>query len=122
MAGKSPSEFRFNGNEPEPDSFYPEDLKDLRIEKLSQRMTLLSILLPCLTVVALYFGYQDLSGKLSRSGTTGSAEIQRLTKKMEDFSKSFNDKLITFTTTLSTQDKDFGATVEGRLAAIAGPF
>ena len=115
MAGENPSEFRFDNNEAEPESFYHEELKDLRVEKLSQRMMLLSILLPCLIAVAFYFGYQNLSGQIGRSDDTGSQEIQRLTKEIDDLSKSFNDKLITFSTTLSTQDKDFGTSIEGRL-------
>jgi len=117
MAGKPPSEFRFNGDDQEPESYYHEEFKDLRIEKLNQRVTLLAILLPCLLAVAIYFGYQNLAGRVSQSSDTGSLEIQRLTKELEDLSKNFNDKLITFSTTLSTQDKDFGTTIEGRFFA-----
>ncbi len=118
MAEEHPSEFRFNGDNAEPESFYHEELKDLRVEKLSQRITLLSILLPCLIAVALYVGYQSLSGRIGRSDNTGSQEIQRLTAELDDLSKTFNEKLITFSTTLSTQDKDFGASIEGRLFGI----
>jgi DNA repair exonuclease SbcCD ATPase subunit len=118
MADKNPSKFRFNGDDQEPESFYHEELKDLRVEKLSQRVTLLTILLPCLIAVTIYFGYQNLAGRVSQSHDTGSLEIQRLTEKLEDLSKNFNEKLITFSTTLSTQDKDFGTTIEGRLFAI----
>jgi DNA repair exonuclease SbcCD ATPase subunit len=118
MADENSSDFRFDGDEQEPESFYHEELKDLRVEKLSQRVTLLTILLPCLTAVALYFGYQDLSGRVGRSNDTGSLEIQRLSKDLEDLAKNFNEKLISFSTTLSTQDKDFGSSIEGRLFAI----
>ena len=102
MAGENPPDFRFEDDEQEPESFYHEELKDLRVEKLSQRLTLLSILLPCLIAVAIYFGYQDLSGRVSRSHDTGSIEVQRLTKELEDLSKKFNEKLITFSTTLKS--------------------
>jgi DNA repair exonuclease SbcCD ATPase subunit len=118
MAGKDPSEFRFNGDDQEPESYYHEEFKDLRIEKLSQRVTLLTILLPCLLAVAIYFGYRNLADSVSQSSDTGSLEIQRLTKELEGLSKNFNDKLITFSTNLSTQDKDFGTTIEGRLFAV----
>ena len=118
MAGENSSEFRFDGNEPEQDSFYHEELKDLRVEKLSQRVTLLTILLPCLIAVAIYFGYQNLTEKVSRSDDAGSLEIQRLANNIDDLAKSFNEKLITFSTTLSTQDKDFGTSIEGRLFTI----
>jgi len=118
MADENPSEFKFDGEEQEPESFYHEEFKDLRIEKLSQRVTLLSILLPCLTAVVIYFGYQNLSGKVSRNHDTGSLETQKLTKEIEDLAQNFNQKLITFSTTLSTQDKDFGTSIEGRLIYI----
>ncbi len=53
MAERKPSEFRFNVDDQEPDEFYHEEMKDLRVEKLSQRITLISILLPCLIAVAI---------------------------------------------------------------------
>ena len=119
MADEFPPEFKFNGDEQEPESFYHEELKDLRVEKLSQRVTLLSILLPCLVGVAIYFGYRDLSGRVSQRYDTESVEVQRLSRQLENMAKDFNDKLITFTTTLSTQDKDLGNTLEGRFATIS---
>lgn len=118
MVGENSSEFRFDADDQEPDSFYHEELKDLRVEKLSQRVTLLTILLPCLLAVAVYFGYQDLTGRLSQGHGTASLEIQRLTQELDDLSKEFNQKLVTFSTTLSTQDKDFGSSIEGRLLAV----
>jgi len=119
MADEFPPEFKFNGDDQEPESFYHEELKDLRVEKLSQRVTLLSILLPCLVGVAIYFGYRDLSGRVSQRYDTESVEVQRLSRQLENLAKDFNDKLITFTTTLSTQDKDLGNTLEGRFATIS---
>jgi len=118
MAGNNPSEFRFDGNDQETESLYQEEFKDLRLERLSQRLTFLMILLPCLTAVALYFGYQELSGKFSRNNDSGSQDIQRLTKELEDLSQDFNQKLITFSATLSSQDKDFGTSVKDRLFTI----
>jgi len=118
MVDDLPSKFKFNGEDSEPETFYHEELKDLRVEKLSQRVTLLSILLPCLLGVAIYFGYRDLTGRVSQGQDTGSLEIQRISKELEDLSKNFNEKLITFSTTLSSQDKDFGTSIEGRLIKI----
>ena len=118
MAAEKPSDFRFDGDDHEPESFYHEELKDLRLEKLSQRLTVLTILLPCVLAVAIYFGYQDLSSRVSQNSDTGSLEIQRLSEQIEALSRDFNEKLITFSTTLSTQDKDFGTSIEGRLFAV----
>lgn len=118
MAEENPPEFKFNADDQDPEAFYREEIKDLRVEKLSLRITLLSILLPCLVAVAIFFAYRDLTGRVDHSQDTGSFEVQRLSRRLEDLSKKFNDKLITFSTTLSTQDKDFDTTISGKLAAI----
>jgi len=118
MAEGPPSEFKFDDDDQDPETFYHEEIRDLRIEKLSQRITLISILLPCLMAVAIYFGYRNLTGRMSQSQDTGFLEVQKLSGKIDDLSKKFNEKLITFTTTLSTQDKDFGTSTSERLTTI----
>jgi septal ring factor EnvC (AmiA/AmiB activator) len=118
MVEENPSEFRFSIDDQDPETFYHEELKDLRVEQLSQRIMLLSILLPILIGVAIFFAYRDLTGRVSRSQDTGVVEVQRISSELEELSKNFNEKLITFSTTLSSQDKDFGTTVSGKLAAV----
>lgn len=118
MVEGPPPEFKFSADDQDPESFYHEEIKDLRVEKLSQRITLFSILLPILIGVAIFFAYRDLTSRVSRSQDTGSVEAQRISRELEGFSKKFNEKLITFSTTLSSQDKDFNTTVSGKLAAV----
>ncbi len=118
MVEEIPPEFKFSADDQDPESFYHEEIKDLRVEKLSQRITLFSILLPILIGVAIFFAYRDLTSRVNRSQDTGSVEAQRITRQLEEFSKKFNEKLITFSTTLSSQDKDFNTTVSGKLAAV----
>jgi DNA repair exonuclease SbcCD ATPase subunit len=118
MADDNSPEFKFEADEQDPETFYHEEIRDLRVEKLSHRITLLSILLPCLIGVAIFFAYRDITGRVHRTQDTGSLEVQRLKGELEEISKKFNDKLITFSTTLSTQDKDFDKTISGKLSAI----
>jgi len=118
MAERKPPEFRFNSEDPEPDEFYREEMKDLRVEKLNQRITLISILLPCLIAVAIYFGYRDLTGRLSQGQDSKNIEVQKLSEQMEALSKKVNEKLITFSTTLSAQEQDFGNSISGKLNTI----
>ena len=118
MTDRKPSEFRFNADDQETDEFYHEEMKDLRVEKLSQRMTLLSILLPCLIAVAIYFGYRDLTARIHQGRDNGNLEVQKLSNQMEALSKKFNDKLITFSTTLSSQEQDLGNSISGKLNTI----
>jgi len=118
MAERKPPEFRFNNDDQEPDEFYHEEMKDLRVEKLNQRITLISILLPCLIAVAIYFGYRDLTGRVHQGQDSGNLEVQKLSSQMEELSKKFNDKLVTFSTTLSAQDQNFGNSISGKLNTI----
>jgi DNA repair exonuclease SbcCD ATPase subunit len=118
MAEKNSSEFRFNADDQGTDEFYQEEMKDLRVEKLSQRLTILSILLPCLVAVAIYFGYRDLTGRMHRGRDSESQEIQNLSDQMETLSKKFNEKLVAFSTTLSTQEQNLGSSISGKLNTI----
>jgi len=38
MAEENPPEFKFNADDQDPEAFYREEIKDLRVEKLSQRI------------------------------------------------------------------------------------
>ena len=118
MAEDRPSEFRFNGSDPETDEFYHEEIRDLRVEKLSQRLTIFSILLPCLIAVAIYFGYRDLIGRVHQGRDSENQEVQKLSAQMETLSKQFNEKLATFSTALSAQEQNLGDSISGKLNTI----
>jgi len=118
MAERKPPEFRFNTDDQEPDEFYHEEMKDLRVEKLSQRITLISILLPCLIAVALYFGYRDLTGRVHKGRDNRDQEVQQLSDQLEALSEKFNEKLDTFSTTISSQDKKISDSISGQLNTI----
>ena len=117
-----PSKFQFNSDDQDPEAFYRDEIKDIRVEKLSQRVTLISILLPCLIAVAIYFGYRDVTGRVTQSQDTGSLEVQKLSRKLDELSRKFNEKLIAFSTTLSTQDRDFDTVMSGKLKTINDNF
>jgi chromosome segregation ATPase len=118
MAERKPPEFRFNSDDQEPDEFYQEEVKDLRIEKLSQRITLISILLPCLIAVAIYLGYRDLTGRVNQGQDSGNIEVQKLSNQMQELSKKFDEKLNTFSTALAAQDQDIDNSISGKLNTI----
>ena len=118
MAEETPPEFKFNADDQDPETFYQEEIKDLRVEKLGQRITLLTILLPILIGIAIFFIYRDLTGRVNRTQDTGSMEMQRISRQMAEIFKEFNDKLITFSTTLSSQDKQVDTAVSEKLTAV----
>jgi DNA repair exonuclease SbcCD ATPase subunit len=118
MPEKTPPEFRFDSNDQETDEFYQEEMKDLRIEKLSQRITIIAILLPCLIAVAIFFGYRDLTGRVHRDQNRDNLEVQKLSGQLEALSEQFKEKLNTFSTTLSAYDRKFGDSISARLSKI----
>ena len=85
-APKSPR-FKIGSEAEAPDKVYQEELQDLRVEKLSHRVTLLTILIPCLIGVILLITYVDIKDRVIRSQTTGSQSLQELS---QDVSSKFS--------------------------------
>ena len=105
------SSFKFDGNGDEgPDSeqtIYQEEAKDRRVEKISHRVTIISILIPVLIGVVFFIAYRDITGRVSQSQDTGAMEIQNLSSQLEEnFAK------------LSTKYGDLEAALTQKLAAL----
>jgi DNA repair exonuclease SbcCD ATPase subunit len=80
------SSFKFNGDD-EPESeqtLYQDEAKERRIDKLSHRVTIISILIPVLIGAVFYISYRDITSRVSQSQDTGSMEIQNLSSQLQD--------------------------------------
>ena len=88
--------FKFNGDdEPEPEAeetLYEEESKDRRVEKLSHRVTIISILIPVLLGVVFYITYRDITSRVSQSQDTGAMDIQNLSAQLQDQSEALSKK------------------------------
>ena len=88
--------FKFNGDdEPEPvpeEALYQEEARDRRIEKISHRVTIISILIPVLLGVVFYITYRDITSRVSQSQDTGAMEIQNLSTQLEDQFEALSKK------------------------------
>ncbi|MGD9149906.1 MAG: hypothetical protein PVG40_06420 [Desulfobacterales bacterium] len=79
--------FKFEGDDEEPDSeqtVYQEDVKDRRVEKLSHRVTIISILIPVLIGAIFYIAYREITSRVSHSQDAGAMEIQTLSSQLEE--------------------------------------
>lgn len=56
---------------------------ELRMEKLGQRVTMISILIPVLIVVILIFAYMDIKRRVIQTEDTGVSGVQKLSQDME---------------------------------------
>jgi len=76
-------EFKMRLDGETPESGFQQEVDDLRISKLSQRVTLISILIPCLFLAIVLFLYIDAKKEVTATFHTGSKEIQSLSQKIE---------------------------------------
>jgi len=83
MADDERFQFSAADNVPMDTPIFREDAQARRIERLSRTVTFISILLPCLIGLLLYYGYRDLTGRMSRSQDSGLHELQRLNQEMQ---------------------------------------
>jgi hypothetical protein len=77
------SRFTIRDVEAEPDAMYMADAENLRIEKLSTRITLVAVLIPCLLVIVLAVAYLDIKNRVINTQNTGSMGVQNLSKDLE---------------------------------------
>ena len=76
------SRFQFSANEDEPETLLHDELRELKIEKLAQRVTLLTILIPCMVGIILVIAYLDIKDRVTRSYDTGTIGVQKLSKDL----------------------------------------
>ncbi len=87
MAEKDPTKFRIRIDDESPDTGFEEEIKDRRIEKLSQRITFVSILIPCLIAVILFVAYLDIKKRVGSMHSTGEAVSQDLGSRIASVSE-----------------------------------
>ena len=86
MSEERSKEFQIRFDEESPDVVFQNEIKNLRLEKLSKRVTIISILIPCFICILLLLVYFDLRNKVTANQSTGVTNIQSL-------SKGFNTRL-----------------------------
>ncbi len=77
------SRFQFNADGDEPEPILQDELRELKIEKLGQRVTLLTILIPCMIGVILVITYLDIKDRVTQTYDTGAIGVQKLSKDLE---------------------------------------
>jgi septal ring factor EnvC (AmiA/AmiB activator) len=102
-------EFDFDDNDVDKysDAIFQDEMKDMRLEKLNQRVTIITILIPCLIGIILFIAYRDLTGRVTETEFSGSKEIQALSAELE---KEL--------TAITTQQSEFQATLTSKIAGI----
>ncbi len=74
--------FKISGND-EPEDIRQDELRDLKMEKLGHRVTLLTVLIPCMIGVIGVIAYLDIKDRVTRSYDTGAIGVQKLSKDLD---------------------------------------
>ncbi len=92
MTKKSQPEFNMRMDNGETESLFAEERSDLRLEKLTQKVTIISILLPVLIGVILIISYLDIKSRVSTVQDTGESGVQSLSQNLESRFSSLSVK------------------------------
>jgi len=114
MIEESHQEFKFSIDEEGPDTLLREDLQDSRIDKLSRRITILAVLIPCIIGVVLFFLYLDLKKRVILNQDTGTQSVQNL-------SRDFDTRLYELSTKYSEMENNLAtraAAIEKRIDSL----
>lgn len=77
------SRFTIRDRDADVEAIYQADADSLRVEKLSTRITLVAVLIPCLLVIVLAIAYLDIKNRVVSTQHTGSMGVQNLSKDLE---------------------------------------
>ena len=83
MTKNEDSRFKMRIDDEKPDFQPQEDIHNLRVEKLSKRITRISILIPCLIFVITLAVYLNLKKSISITDSTGTMGVKALSKELE---------------------------------------
>ena len=93
MSNQSSGDFKFGADQENPDEVLQVAPEDKRIAKLSRRITILAIIMPCLIGVALFFLYLDLKGRVIQNQTSGNQSVVDLSRDFTDQLNALAEKL-----------------------------
>jgi chromosome segregation ATPase len=83
MNDRKSSHFKFGEDEESPDKLFEAEITEQRVDKLSQRLTLISVLIPCLVGILLFLAYMDMNKRFITVEGTGEKEFKNLSENME---------------------------------------
>ena len=85
--------FRFEPGDEEPEAVVQDEELKNRLNRLNQRVSFLTLLLPCLLAIVIYVAYHDLMQRLIRSQTSEIHSVERLAQDIEQRMASLTARL-----------------------------
>jgi DNA repair exonuclease SbcCD ATPase subunit len=88
--------FRFNLGDEEPEVALHDDELRRRVNRLSHRLSFLTLLLPCLLAIALYVGYRDLVQRTDQTQSTELRSVEKVAAEIDQKMASLDARLADF--------------------------
>jgi chromosome segregation ATPase len=82
MTKNESAKFRIRSDD-NPEAQFEEDNQELKLDKLSKRITLITILIPCLIGGILFLAYRDIQTRVGQVSDTGITKVKTLSKDLE---------------------------------------
>jgi len=101
MSREDSDNFKFGSDQMNPDDMLRDEPQDNRVNRLSRRVTILTIILPCLIGAALYFLYNDLKNRVAQNQTYGTQSVESLGQTLDTRLQEFSAKLTQLETMFS---------------------
>ena len=92
MTDNDSSKFKMRIDDESPDLQFREEIDELRVEKLSKRINRIAILIPCLVGIIILVAYFDIKKSLIKMNSSGTMEVQTLSKELESRFSSLSVK------------------------------
>lgn len=83
MVANDASKFKIRFDDENTETPVLEDVENLRIDKLSQRINLFAFLVPCVLAITIAFGYLDLRKRFDGIHSADTAGVQTLSKSLD---------------------------------------
>lgn len=84
MEEKDTSNFKIGIDDESQDRQFQEEMENTRIEKLSNRITFISVLIPCLVGIIIFLAYLDIKNRVATVHDTGTTDVKNLSKDLEE--------------------------------------
>jgi chromosome segregation ATPase len=100
-------DFQIRFTNEEPDDYIEQEITERKFDRLGRRLTIISILIPCIIGVIVFIAYLDVRKKYDEMKSWGAIEVQNLSSDLESRFSSLSLKFAKFEKDMGTQLSQF---------------
>ncbi|MFC1857142.1 hypothetical protein ACFL9U_03840 [Thermodesulfobacteriota bacterium] len=113
MNDQNPPNFTIGTEDESPETLIREEIADRRLDKLGQKLTLISILIPCMLCIIIFLAYLDIKKRFVIVEGTGAREFKNLSENLESSNTSLSVQFAKLQESLAKQNDAFEKTTAG---------